>query len=279
MRKKLIAVSLISLVAISIIAVSYEGMITESEDIKTAKLDLMSVPPVQEVVIAGSPNQSDHLPFDWAIYTDPSRPEFWDDGADGTLPRPFLYLSAHPTEENARKLVEWQALQWATIEKVIKALGGVGELELYNEYLGEDLIGHLRNNEQTIALASHSPNKGEPLPDLVGRINWQNVQIVQVYASFCPACKKSVDLVEKLKGLGAQVTLLQSDYEENEPLYTDSIPYEGDWREFFPHRQTPTYYIKVGDHAPQRSDGFIDFRSLKNHIHNILGDKNHVQSN
>ena len=35
---------------------------------------------INQVVIAGGPHQTAHLPFDWSIYSDPSRPEFWADG-------------------------------------------------------------------------------------------------------------------------------------------------------------------------------------------------------
>lgn len=226
---------------------------------------------LQSVVIAGSPNQSDHKPFDWKIYDDPSRPEFWDDGADGSLPRPFLHLAGKPTTDNAKKLLQWQKKQWKTIEHIIKALGGARELKSFEEYLGEPLTEHLSKNEQKIK-SSNGVQLTENEQRLSNNINWADVRIINIYASFCPACKRSRPLIEKLRSLGSFVRNVQTDFRENTALYVGSEHYTEEWSDYFPHVSTPTYYIKIGNRATIRSDGYIDFQSLATHILSAQGE-------
>ena len=259
MQRKLIAALAISLVAFALAPCSKN----KKEEKKVKKNPLSALP----VFVAGSPNQSDHLPFDWAIYEDPSRPEFWDDGADGTLPRPFLYLAGHPTRENAQKLIAWQSLQWQTIEKIIASLeGGKRELQLFSEYLGEPLGEHLKQKEIELKNVSYTGEKS----DSEG-IDWQQIRMVYIYRSSCPACKKASSLLKRLEDLRVEISYLQTDFADNPPLHKDSVPYDTELADYFPYEVTPTFYLKVGHYAPQRSDGYIDFDSIKNHIKNIKG--------
>lgn len=261
MQRKLIAALATSLAAFVLLSCSEDKVKTDKPE--TGEPALNALP----VYVAGSPNQSDHLPFDWAVYEDPSRPEFWDDGADGTLPRPFLYLAGHPTKENAERLIAWQSLQWQTIEKIIASLeGGKKELQLFSEYLGEPLGDHLKNKEIELTNVSFTGESAKS-----DGIDWQNIRIVYIYRSSCPACKKAQPLLKKLEDLGVTITYLQTDFAKSPSLHRDSIPYDEEMADYFPYEVTPTFYLKVGFHAPQRSDGYIDFESMKNHIKSIIG--------
>lgn len=206
------------------------------------------------VTIAGSPNQSDHLPFSWDIYKDPSRPEFWDDGQDGSLPRPFLYLAGEPSKENARKLKDWQTLQWETIRKIIEALdGGPEELELLSSFVGEPLIDHLMDKDYKNASLSIDDEYRKSL------IDWEKVRVVYIYHSKCPACQKFDSVIEELKNKKATIYSFQSDSNTDNPK---------GWREKFPFKVTPTVYIKYKDHEPVKSEGYTSFREIKKFINN-----------
>ena len=231
-----------------------------------------AVPTVQQVVIAGSPHQSAHLPFDWEVYTDPSRPEFWADGADGILPRPFLHLASKPTKENARKLLAWQQLQWQTIEQIIKALGGADELDAYTDLIGENILKHISRKDNLLPTSDvPQHNRNEILPNF----DWQQVGIVYIYRSDCPVCQRQTHVIEAVKTLGARVVALQLD--RGQPLHANSQPYRnGDWQAFFPlteNMSTPTFYIAIKGQAARRHVGYISLRDLTRQIKKLGGDE------
>ena len=228
------------------------------------------------VYIPGSPHQSAHLPFEWAIYEDASRPEFWADGADGILPRPFLHLAAYPTTENAEKLVAWQKRQWETIRSVIRSLGGGTELDLFQELLGSDMIENAAKHDQgyQMATAYETGSKGKPdAPVVAGKLNWSKVGIVFIYRSSCGACRKAKPVIDLIKELGGKVYTFQVDHAESPPMFPDSIPYEGEWVEELPYNgSTPFYYIKVDGYEPQYADSYITLLDIKAHVEEIIGD-------
>ncbi len=225
------------------------------------------MPTVPQVVIAGSPHQSDHLPFDWGVYQDPARPEFWADGAYGILPRPFLHLAGEPTRENARQLLAWQKQQWQTIEQIIKALGGANELDTYSNLIGENVLEHIAQQDKLL-LQTATPLLRESKQDIPPGFDWANVAIVYIYRSDCPACRKQQHVIETIKALGAKVATLQLD--RGAPLHTDSRPYHaGEWSLFFPlgkAQTTPMFYIARRGQKPFKHEGFIALQDLITHI-------------
>ena len=232
-----------------------------------------TVPHVQKVVVAGSPHQSAHLPFDWGIYQDPARPEFWADGADGILPRPFLYLASEPTRENAHKLLTWQKLQWQTIEKIVKALGGADELDAYADLIGEDILEHISRKDNL--LPTDAPRLRKSASEAQPNFDWQQVGIVYIYRSDCPVCQRQTHIIEAVKTLGARVVPLQLDH--GQPLHADSQRYQsGDWQAFFPlteNLSTPTFYIAIKGQAARRHVGYISLRDLTRQIKKNGGDE------
>lgn len=232
---------------------------------------------VSQVVIAGGPHQTAHLPFDWSIYSDPSRPEFWADGDDGILPRPFLHLAGEPTIENAKKVIEWQKLQWSTIREVIKSLGGAAELEGYSDLLGVNVLDEVAKEDPLTAFTKASPLLAsyEDEKDDSG-FDWGDVGIIYVYSSSCSACKKQHPVIENIRSFGARVVPLQLG--EGKPMYKDSLPYtEGEWQSFFPlgdEVATPTMFVVYRGKSPRKHIGFISLSELKKEITLIIGDKN-----
>lgn len=219
------------------------------------------------VYIAGGPHQSDHLPFDWSVYSDPSRPEFWTDGADGILPRPFLKLAGEPTVENAKRLIAWQDAQWKAIENVIKALGGAKELEGYSDLVGENFLDSLSRKDQSFQLALNSPLVQKVLAeDKPATIDWQEVGIVYIYRSMCHACQKTKSVIDAATELGAKVIPLQIS-DGGAPMFSNSQPYTKEWAEYFPlgegeERVTPTFYIVVKGHEPRKTSGSLSLKDI-----------------
>ena len=228
----------------------------------------------QKVVIAGSPHQTAHLPFDWSIYEDPSRPEFWADGADGVLPRPFLYLAGEPTVENAKRLIAWQKLQWQTIEEIIKSLGGASELKKYSELLGVNVLEEVAKKDPLKSFSKPSLDLAKLEEKTPESFRWQDVGIVYVYSSLCSACKKQQPVINNLITLGARIIPLQVG--KGEPLFVNSMPYKkGEWQSFFPLGEeiaTPTMFIVYRGKSPKKHIGFISLSDLKREITHIKGD-------
>jgi len=214
---------------------------------------------IQKVVIAGSVHQSDHLEFDWSVYSDPSRAEFWDDG-DGAPPRPLRYLAAHPTKENAARVKKWLALQIEIIGKVAKLMDEAGISS------GDMLLsGSSLNNGITPVVASYG--KISSSRDLDG------VKIVNIYRSSCPACKSSLDVLAKLEKRGAKILNLQTDSDDEKPIHKNSRPYTREYRNHFPFEVTPTLYIKTEGKEPEMIEGRVDFAALYTHLKDLMGDK------
>ncbi len=240
-------------------------------------------PPVKNaepsaVFIAGGPHQSDHLPFDWSVYTDPSRPEFWADGADGVLPRPFLKLAGEPTVENARSLLEWQNAQWKAIEDVIKALGGAGELQIYSDLVGENFLETLSRKDKSFDFARSSPLVKKVLAESQQEaIAWEDVGIVYIYRSKCHACQQTRPVIEAAMELGAKVIPLQID-DGGMPLFQSSQPYSKEWAGYFPlgegdERVTPTLYLVIKGYEPKKAVGSLSLKDITEYVKSTLGDK------
>ncbi len=136
------------------------------------------------------------MPFDWSVYQDPARPEFWADGADGILPRPFLHLAGEPTRENVHKLLAWQKRQWQTIEQIIRALGGANELAIYSDLIGENVLEHAARQDNL--LHTTSPFLQTPKKELPTGFDWASVAIVYIYRSDCPACRRQRHVIETI---------------------------------------------------------------------------------
>lgn len=227
------------------------------------------------VVIAGGPHQSAHLPFDWSIYEDPSRPEFWADGADGILPRPFLYLAGNPTRENASKLIAWQNRQWQAIEEIVKALGGASEIEAYSQLIGENIIDHLSSTDRLLSrlepktdnIVLTSDTRKQP------SVDWASVGVVYIYRSDCPHCRRQTAVIEGARKLGAKVIPLQLD--DGQPLHPDSQAYyAGQWQDFFPldeAKATPTLFLIREGAKPVRHTGYLSLGQLTHEIKHIGG--------
>ena len=253
---------------------SKEGSLLEK--IPQQSLQLKQAEGAAPVFIAGGPHQSDHLPFNWTLYGDPSRPEFWADGADGVLPRPFLQLAGEPTVENAQRLLAWQDAQWKAIENIIKALGGAEELKTYSDLVGENFLDTLSRKDQTYQLAKNSPlvqkvSAEEQTPG----IQWDNVGIVYIYRSRCHACQQQTPIIKALHELGARVIPLQI-ADGGESSMPNSQAYTKDWAEHFPlgdEQVTPTLYIHVKGHDPKKNLGFISLKDITNHVKSTVGDK------
>lgn len=157
----------------------------------------------------------DAKPFAWTNYQDPLKPEFWDDGGDWIPPRPFREAAASPTPENIKAYLKWQEQKGAVVSKFQAALEG---------------------NQK-------SPQ--EPV------IPWNTIKVAYFYQSACPHCQASVPLVESLRDLGVQMTLVQMG--PGAPLHEPSIPYDQTWAKEFPVSATPTWVIKQGAKVTTRS--------------------------
>lgn len=223
---------------------------------------------VSRVVIAGSPHESAYLPFDWSIYEDPSRPEFWADGEDGIMPRPFLHLASDPTIENVKKLLLWKKLQWQVVEEVIRSLGGAAELELYSEVIGQDFIEFSADKDPLFKLASVNVNNKVNADDK-GSIDWHKLRVVYIYRSTCQHCKQTIPFIKTLALLGAEIAPLQLDFGKEKPLHETSMPYTGDWKTYFPlseGRPTPTFYFSYQNKPAFSHVGQLRLTSLTKHL-------------
>jgi hypothetical protein len=247
------------------------------EKVPQQSLQLSSAEGASPVFIAGGPHQSDHLPFNWSIYSDPSRPEFWADGADGILPRPFLKLAGEPTVENAKKLLAWQDAQWKAIENIIRALGGAKELDTYSDLVGENFIDSMSRKDQTYQLAKNSPlvQKVVAADDTQG-IQWENVGIVYIYRSMCHGCQQQTPIIKAASELGAKVIPLQIE-DGGAPTMPNSQRYTKEWSQYFPlgdENVTPTMYFVVKGHEPKKSAGeFVSLKDITQFIKATIGDK------
>jgi hypothetical protein len=165
----------------------------------------------------------DGKPFHWSNYQDPLKPEFWDDGGDWIPPRPFREAAASPTPENIQAYLKWQKQKAAVVAKFQAALEG-------------------------------TPSK-EPA--------WNTVKVAYFYQSACPHCQASVPLVESLRDLGVQMTLVQMG--PGAPLHEPSIPYDQTWAKEFPVSATPTWVIKQGTKVTTRS-GALSMAEFKHFV-------------
>lgn len=224
------------------------------------------------VYMPGSPQQSAHLPFSWNTYFNPENPEFWDDGGTGVLPRPFLHLAANPTEENARKLLEWQRMQWEVIEKVAMTLRSIPEGSIESAYLKETI---------EIVKKESNPIGGQKnLSRDVGKGFWGGVSIAFIYRSTCPYCRKQVPVLELLEEAGAQIYPFQEDYKDEKPLMAGSRPYDAEASKALPKLKpvTPYFYIKVDGLEPRYYSSFTTFVQFKKIVNQIKGEENAVDS-
>ncbi len=251
-------------------ATAKETVIIEKPVVKSAE--------PSPVFIAGGPHQSDHLPFDWSVYSDPSRPEFWADGADGVLPRPFLKLAGEPSVENARRLLEWQNAQWKAIEDVIKAMGGAGELQNYSDLVGENFLDSLSRKDKSFDFARSSPLVQKVLAEKQEHgIAWEDVGIVYIYRSKCHACQQTRPVIEAAIELGAKVIPLQID-DGGAAMFPSSQPYSKEWSGYFPlgegdERVTPTLFLVVKGHEPKKSIGSLSLKDITDYVKLTLGGK------
>jgi len=232
---------------------------------------------ILKVVIAGSPHESDYLPFDWKTYEDPARPEFWADGEDGIMPRPFLHLAGEPTIENARQLLAWKKKQWAVVEQVIKALGGAAELDLYKQVIGKSIVDVAAELDPMYRLASARVNKEEGETKTENMVDWSSLQVVYIYRSTCPHCITSKSLIGGLETLGAKVTTLQIDHKSEKPLHPNSLAYTEDLQQFFPLENgepTPTFFFRYKGKEPFSHIGKLSLSYLTNHLKGDLTKKN-----
>ena len=232
---------------------------------------------VLRVAVAGSPHENDHLPFDWSRYMNPANPEFWADGDDGIIPRPFLKLASEPTKENAKKLLLWKQLQWEAVRNVIEALGSAHEIELYSEIIGTDFLDFLAKKDPLYALASANSSEKNTSKEGRGQIEWNELKVVYIYRSTCSHCKNSVKFIDALDSLGANLRAFQIDYANNEPLHPNSIPYTEDVKEVFPlspRLETPAFYFKYKNETPFSHIGGLHLSQLTNHIKNNKGERN-----
>lgn len=208
------------------------------------------------VVQAGSVHQSDHRPFDWSIYEDPNKPEFWDDGGDGITPRPFRHLAAYPTPENANRLKRWQAHQIALIN---------------------DVGGELGSNNSPAELLGNGNSEKDDGPNLVSNDvkvdDWKNVKVAYIFRSDCPACRKSQNVVDGLEALGADVVRLQTDEIQSNKSSEKIVQYSKDFSQHFPYEVTPTFYLKVGSKPAEKVEGYHSLYALYSHITNSMGGK------
>ncbi|RYZ90952.1 MAG: hypothetical protein EOP04_02295 [Proteobacteria bacterium] len=269
-----------SLILIAAFACTKKPDVSKKEEILNEKVAQQSFPfkaieAAKPVFIAGGPHQSDHLPFEWSLYSDPSRPEFWADGADGVLPRPFLQLAGEPTVENAKKLLTWQEAQWKAIESIIKALGGAKELETYSDLVGENFLETLSRKDQTFQLAKNSALQQKvSLSDKADGIEWNNVGVVYIYRSKCHACQQQTPIVKALMEMGARVIPLQIE-DGGPPSLPNSQPYSKAWASHFPlgnEEVTPTFFFHVKGHEPKKHPGFISLRDITSHVKTTVGD-------
>lgn len=212
----------------------------------------------QRVVVAGSVHQSDHLEFDWSLYEDASRPEFWDDG-DGAPPRPLRHLAAHPTKENAERVKRWLALQIEVIAKVGKLLNEDGKSP-------SPLLSSLDGSVLSNNLIKKVSIDGESEKRL------DNVRIVNLYRSGCSACQKSKDTIKRLEQAGAQILHVQTDFGKLPALYEGSREYTKEFQDHFAHEVTPTLFIKIEGKEPEMIEGYVDYETLHSHLVDLLGD-------
>jgi len=212
----------------------------------------------QRVVVAGSVHQSDHLEFDWSLYEDPSRPEFWDDG-DGAPPRPLRHLAAHPTKENAERVKRWLALQ-------IEVIAKVGKLLNEDSKAPSPLLSSLEGSTFSNSLIKKVSMDGEPEQRL------DNVRIVNLYRAGCSACQKSKDTIKRLEEAGAQILHVQTDFGKLPALYEGSREYTKEFQDHFAHEVTPTLFIKIEGKEPEMIEGYVDFETLHSHLVDLLGD-------
>jgi thiol-disulfide isomerase/thioredoxin len=201
------------------------------------------------------------LEFDWSVYEDPSRPEFWDNGSP---PRPLRYLAANPTIDNARKVKKWLDLQFKTLAKVTEVLSKVG---------GHD--SKVGSHDASSLLSDAKSNDGHNLASLTKHLGIANpselkdVKVINIYSSKCHACKKSQEVMKKLEELGVEVVHLQTDYKNGKPLYKTSQGYTEEFRDRFPHTVTPTLYVKGRKSEVEVIEEYIPFGPLYAHLSNL----------
>lgn len=162
----------------------------------------------------------DDGPFSWENYAGPESDVFFDEGHHYIPPRPYRYLAAHPTLENAIQLQLWQL-------KKIEVSQRVSALLLEASQSLEHSDGTQRGPVSSAELAGMS--------------------ILYFYKSSCPSCQAARDALEKLRTAGAQVIPVQVDHGEAEPLYTDSIRYDKDLQKSFPITAVPTLVVRRGE--------------------------------
>ena len=97
------------------------------------------------------------------------------------------------------------------------------------------------------------------------------VKIVNIYASSCPACQASTEVLRNLERRGAKVLHLQTDTKRTPPLYKTSRPYTMEFAGHFPYEVTPTLYVKTAGKEPEMIEGGRSFTDLYSHLIDLNG--------
>lgn len=205
----------------------------------------------------GAPSISEDLPFAWSRYEDPESIEFWDNGFYNGVPsRPMRYVAKYPTQENFSLLAKWQAKRHR-----LAIMNGFG--------LAQAQQKSVKSGDSETGNDIKFDFNGGKSSDFI--VNWSEVELVYIYSSECSGCKANKGLVEELLKSGVKTTFLQLG--KGAPLHPGSVPYDAEYKQFFPITVTPTYYINLGKNKVFTTTGAMSMEQLKENIHTFLSRK------
>jgi thiol-disulfide isomerase/thioredoxin len=184
---------------------------------------------------------SDSKPFSWSDYSDPKSITFWDDGGEWVPPRPFREVAANPTADNVQNYIAWLSKKGEVAAKVQTAV---------NDRTGAAQPIAQKAPASSPVLSAYT--SGSAPAKAASEVDMRKVDIVYFYQSTCPHCRRSAQVIEDLKRMGARVIPVQLDYQTEPPLHKGSVPYSDRLKAEHPVSATPTWILSYRNQTFQR---------------------------
>jgi thioredoxin-related protein len=202
----------------------------------------------------------DSEPFDWKNYSDPSKIEFYDDGGDFVPNRPWREVMTNPTKENLENYMAWQA-------KKINLSNNISKMMADSSGMPVPLASQPK-------LDLNNPSDQNETLNQNREIKWGTLQVLYFYRSACHFCQASKPVVSALKEHHVLFIPVQLDWNENPPMYSNSVKYDENLDQGgYKVRGTPTWIIKRADSPksdPLIIEGYVSTAEMEKSIKSIF---------